>query len=166
MSQRNDRAELARAVMELIDQGHRRISRYLDLTRLRVLGMVAAKGPVRPSAIAAELGLTASATSRHLAALEGAGQVSVEPDPADSRTFLVRHTALGDAEIDVTIQAGAAVFAEVIADWTDEEVVTARTLITRLNQAWARRAETTARAGAGPRWRRTRRPPRTDEREN
>src|SRR5690242_12125494 len=106
--------------MELIDQGHRRISQRLNLTRVRVLGMVAAQGPVRPSVIAAELGLTASATSRHLAALEQAGQVAVEPDPSDSRTFLVRQTERGRAEVDATVQAGAAVFAEIVADWSDE----------------------------------------------
>lgn len=145
--------------MELIDQGHRRISRHLDLTRVRVLGTVAARGPIRPSAIAAKLGLTASATSRHLSALERAGQVTVSADPDDSRTFLVRQTDQGDAEIDATIQAGTAVFAEVIADWPDEDVAAASALITRLNQAWAQRREnqTTAQPGSGPRWRRARR---------
>ncbi|MGI5232826.1 MarR family winged helix-turn-helix transcriptional regulator [Actinoallomurus sp. CA-142502] len=155
--------------MELIDQGHRRISQRLNLTRVRVLGMVAAQGPVRPSVIAAELGLTASATSRHLAALEQAGQVTVEPDPSDSRTFLVRQTERGRAEVDATVQAGAAVFAEVVADWTDEDIATARMLVTRLNQAWARRGDDAASAassGGGPRWRRTRRPARTGEGED
>ncbi|AKU14715.1 hypothetical protein VV02_00550 [Luteipulveratus mongoliensis] len=145
--------------MALIDQGHRRISRHLDLTRVRVLGTVAAQGPIRPSAIAAGLGLTASATSRHLTALERAGQVTVEPDSHDSRTFLVRQTERGTAEVDTTIQAGSAVFAEVIADWSDEDVATARDLITRLNEAWEQRGESAAPAaapGAGPRWRRTR----------
>jgi len=143
--------------MDLIDHGHRRISRQLDLTRVRVLGTVAARGPVRPSAIAAELDLTASATSRHLAALERARNVTVEADPADSRTFLVRQTEAGRAEIDATIGAGTAVFEEVIADWTDEDVATARELVTRLNEAWARRGAATPPPAAGPRWRRTRR---------
>ncbi|MFI9385558.1 MarR family winged helix-turn-helix transcriptional regulator [Kutzneria sp. NPDC052558] len=161
MAQRNDR-ELARAVMDLIDQGHRRISQRLDLTRMRVLGTIAARQPVRPSEIAAELGLTASATSRHLTALQRAGQIEVEPDPHDSRTFLVRQTEQGRAEIDTTVQAGATVFAEVIADWSDEDVATAVALITRLNQAWAQRGDAVAapRTGAGPRWTRARR---TDE---
>ncbi|WIX82531.1 MarR family winged helix-turn-helix transcriptional regulator [Amycolatopsis carbonis] len=158
MPQRNERADLARAVMELIDAGHRRISRHLDLTRVRVLGTVAARQPVRPNAIAAELGLTASATSRHLAALEEAGQIAVEPDPVDSRTFLVRQTESGRADAEATVAAGAAVFADVISDWTDEDVTTARELITRLNEAWATRgdAASAAQRGSGPRWRRKR----------
>ncbi|MCG3757303.1 MarR family winged helix-turn-helix transcriptional regulator [Amycolatopsis sp. Poz14] len=157
MSQRNDSADLARAVMELIDRGHRQLSRRLDLTRIQVLGTVAAREPVRPAAIAAELGLTASATSRHIAALERAGQVVAEPDPSDSRTFLVRQTDEGRAEIATTIEAGAAVFSEVIADWPDRDVTTALELVTRLNQAWAERGGTvTSPPGTGPRWRRAR----------
>lgn len=141
--------------MELIDQGHRGISRHLDLTKLRILGTVAARGPIRPGAIAAELGLTASATSRHLTALEQAGRIEVAPDPADQRTFLVHPTAAGRAETDAAVEAGAAVFATVVADWPDEDVATARRLITRLNQAWADRAEPQPRSA--PRWRRARR---------
>ncbi|UOZ03350.1 MarR family winged helix-turn-helix transcriptional regulator [Amycolatopsis sp. WQ 127309] len=156
MPQRNESAELARAVMDLIDQGHRRISRRIDLTRVRILGLIGDRAPVRPSTIAAELGLTASATSRHLTALEQAGQIAVEPDPDDQRTFLVRPTEAGHADIDATVEAGARVFAEVIADWTDEDVATARQLITRLNEAWARRADP-PRPTPGPRWRRTHR---------
>src|SRR3954466_12192484 len=114
--------------MELIDQGHRRISRRLDLTRVRILGTVAAREPVRPSTIAAELGLTASATSRHLTALERAGHIAVEPDPHDSRAFLARLTEDGRAEMNTTIQAGAAVFANVISDWPDADVTTALAL--------------------------------------
>lgn len=147
--------------MELIDQGHRRISRHLDLTRIRVLGTVAALGPIRPSTIAAELGLTASATSRHLAALERAEQVTVEPDPHDSRTFLVQQTEAGRAEVAATLQAGTTVFAEVIADWPDTDVATALALITRLNEAWTQRGDKASSASqpeAGPRWLRARRP--------
>ncbi|MFB9297688.1 MarR family winged helix-turn-helix transcriptional regulator, partial [Kibdelosporangium philippinense] len=105
---------------------------------------------------AAVLGLTASAMSRHLTVLERAGQISVEADPADSRTFLVRQTEAGRAEIDATVQAGTAVFMEVIADWPDKDVEIARELITRLNQSWALRGDPVASERQGPRWRRTR----------
>jgi len=169
VSQRKDLTELAHAVMELIGQGHRRISRHLDLTRVQVLGTVAARGPVRPGEIAAELGLTASATSRHLTALQRAGLITVAADPDDSRTFLVRQNERGRAEIDATIQAGTAVFAEVTADWSDADVTTALKLITRLNQAWAQRGDTAANASrteTGPRWLRARRPATPQEEEN
>lgn len=144
--------------MELIDQGHRQISRRIDLTRVRILGLVSARGPLRPRDIAAELGLTASATSRHLTALERDGRVGVEADPADSRTFLVRVAPDGQAEIDATVEAGAAVFAQVVADWPDEDVATARVLIGRLNEAWARHhaASDSTAPPTGPRWQRAR----------
>ncbi|MFK4082902.1 MarR family winged helix-turn-helix transcriptional regulator [Kribbella sp. NPDC020789] len=149
---------LALAVMDLIDEGHRQISRRLDLTRVRILALVGDRGPLRPSAIAAELGLTASSTSRHLAALEQAGQIELAADPADNRTFLARVTDSGRADSVATVEAGTAAFGTVIADWPDEDVATARRLIERLNAAWIERRRTDipiARSGAGPRWRRT-----------
>jgi DNA-binding MarR family transcriptional regulator len=161
MSQRDDRAEFALAVMQLIDQGHRHISRRLNLVRVQVLGAVAANEPVRPATIAAELDLTASATSRHLTALEQAELITVTPDPDDARTFLVRQTERGRAEMDATIQAGTTVFTEVIADWPDADIATAVKLISRLNHAWARchaAASNAPRPGTGPRWRQARRP--------
>ncbi|TDD62496.1 MarR family transcriptional regulator [Kribbella antibiotica] len=158
MAQRNDRTALALAVMDLIDEGHRQISRRLDLTRVRILALVGVRGPIRPSVIAADLGLTASSTSRHLAALEQAGQIEFEADPDDNRTFLARITASGRADSVATVEAGTAAFATVIADWPDEDVVAARELIERLNTTWAERRRTDiplTRPGAGPRWRRT-----------
>ncbi|AYF75899.1 hypothetical protein D7D52_20955 [Nocardia yunnanensis] len=68
-------------------------------------------------------------------------------------------TEEGRAEINTTIQAGAAVFADVIVDWSDADVSTALTLITRLNQAWAQRGEIYGAKpplGTGPRWLRAR----------
>ena len=155
MPQRNEPAELARAVMELIDQGHRRISRRVDLTRLRVAGLLATQGPMRPRDIAGALDLTASATSRHLAALERDGAVAVEPDPGDSRTFLADVTDGGRAELAAAVEAGAAVFARVIADWPDEDVTAARVLVSRLNDAWARHGDS-ATQPAAPRWQQAR----------
>lgn len=144
--------------MDLLDEGHRQLSRRLDLTRVRILALVAEQGPIRPSAIAAELGLTASSTSRHLAALEQAGQVEVEADPTDNRTFLARVTESGRADTVATVEAGTAAFTTVIADWSEEDVATARRLIERLNGAWIKRRGTDirpVRQGAGPRWRRS-----------
>jgi DNA-binding MarR family transcriptional regulator len=128
---------LALAVMELISTGHRRISRKLDLVRLQVLGTVAHRAPVRPGEIAAELGLTASAVSRHLAALEDAGQVELSVDPADGRTFLVITTAAGREFLQRATDAGTAVFTQVIAHWTDEQVTAALRSVELLNTTWA-----------------------------
>jgi DNA-binding MarR family transcriptional regulator len=137
VAQRNEREALALAVMDLISTGHRRISRKLDLVRLKVLGAVADRAPVRPGEIAAELGLTASAVSRHLAALEDAGQVELSVDPADGRTFLVITTATGREFLQSATDAGTAVFTRVTADWTDEQVTAALRSVELLNATWA-----------------------------
>jgi DNA-binding MarR family transcriptional regulator len=141
--------------MELIDTGHRRISRYLDLTRVRVLGLVGARGPLRPRDIAEALDMTASAVSRHLTALQEAGQVEVVEDGADARTFLVRVTDAGRADIEATLATGSSAFQQAVADWSDADVATARELVDRLLAAFDRPRPTPPAARTGrPRWQR------------
>lgn len=123
--------------MDLIDTGHRQISRRLDLVRLKVLGTVVDRGSVRPGELAGELAMTASAVSRHLAALEDAGQVELTVDPADARTFLVTPTAAGRAARHGALTAGTAAFTGVIAQWTDEQVEAALASVQLLNDTWA-----------------------------
>lgn len=137
MAKRNDRAELALAVMDLIDTGHRQISRKLDLVRLKVLATVVDRAPVRPGELAGDLAMTASAVSRHLAALEDAGQVELIVDPADARTFLVTPTKAGRDARQAAITAGTAAFTGVIADWTDDQVEDALRSVLLLNATWA-----------------------------
>ncbi len=137
MAQRNDREQLALAVMDLIETGQRRIARKLDLTRLRILATVADQGPLRPRELATELGLTASAVSRHLAALEDAGEVAITPDPADARTFLVAVTRAGRRGLTAATDTGTAAFVSVVADWTDVQVIEALRGVNRLNEVWA-----------------------------
>jgi DNA-binding MarR family transcriptional regulator len=137
VSQRNNQEALALAVIELIGTGHRRISAKLDLVRLKVLGTVAEGVSVRPGEIAAELKLTASAVSRHLAALEDAGQVELTVDPDDRRKFLVAVTPAGHGFLAGATKAGVAAFVGVIADWTDEQVEQALRSVELLNTTWA-----------------------------
>lgn len=125
------------AMLDLVDTGHRRISKKLDLVRLKVLATVAVRGPVRPGEIAFELNLSAPTVSRHLAALEDDGQVTLSVDPADGRTFLVAPTADGRRALKESVDAGAAVFTDVFAKWTDTQVETALNSINLLNTTWA-----------------------------
>jgi DNA-binding MarR family transcriptional regulator len=80
--------------------------------------------------------------------------VAVAPDPRDARTFPVTRTEDGRRAAEATVDAGATVFAEVVADWSDADVATAVRLITLLNEAWATRDAPAARSG--PAWRRAR----------
>lgn len=139
--------------MDLIDTGHRRISRHLDLTRVRVLGLVAAQGPLRPREIAAALDMTASAVSRHLTALQQAGQIEAIEDGSDARTFHVRITEAGQADTATTLAAGSGAFEQAIEDWSDEDVATARAVIDRLLAAFDRPRQHTPPARI-PRWQR------------
>lgn len=123
--------------MELIGTGHRRVSAKLDLVRLKVLGTVAEGNVVRPGEIAAELGLTPSAVSRHLAALEDAGQVELNVDRTDGRKFLVAITPAGEQFLHGATDAGVAAFVRVIGDWTDDQVQEALRAVVRLNATWA-----------------------------
>lgn len=125
------------AMLDLVDTGHRRISKKLDLVRLKVLATVAVRGPVRPGEIAFELNLSAPTVSRHLAALEDDGQVTLAVDPADGRTFLVAPTADGRRALKESVDVGEAVFTDVFAKWTDAQVETALTSINLLNATWA-----------------------------
>lgn len=128
---------LARAVMEMVDVAHRRISRAVDLTRLRVLGLLAHEGPMRPSAVATALGLTPSATSRHLAALRRDGLLTETADLTDDRTFLAGIADSGRTEIDTVMSAGAARFVQAIESWSDAEVDEALRVIDRLMSSFA-----------------------------
>jgi len=142
--------------MTLIDTGHRRISRHLDLTRVGVLGLVAAQGPIRPREIARALDMTASAVSRHLTALQQAGQVEVIEDDADARTFRVLVTDDGRADAETTVAAGSGAFQQAVADWSDQDVAIARALIDRLVTAFDRPGPTPRQAprSSTPRWQR------------
>ena len=68
----------------------------LEKTAFHVLGQLMREGPLRPSAVAQLIRLDLSTVSRHVAALEGAGLVAREPDPADRRACLLRATPNGE----------------------------------------------------------------------
>ncbi len=69
----------------------------LDLTmkQLKVLLVLTALGPSRPSVIAASIGASAANATGVLDRLVGQGYVERQPDPADRRALLVRLTDLG-----------------------------------------------------------------------
>jgi DNA-binding MarR family transcriptional regulator len=148
---------LLREVEGLTGEAQRGIARNVDVPRVSVLGLVARSGPVRPGDVARGLAMAASSVTRHVQALEDAGQLSVRPDPHDARTCLLEVTAAGRAELDGLESAGARTFAAVVEDWTDDDVAALAALIDRLRRDWAAREETARRRPAPdrqPRWRR------------
>jgi DNA-binding MarR family transcriptional regulator len=67
----------------------------LTAPRLSALSVVVFNGPLTLSALADAEQVRAPTITRIIAALEGAGLVSREPDPADGRAALVRATPAG-----------------------------------------------------------------------
>jgi DNA-binding MarR family transcriptional regulator len=127
-----------------------------DARHAGVLHVVAAQGPVRPSAIGELLDMAPSSVTRHVQALEDAGQVVVRADPADARTCLIEVTEAGSIELGDLEEAGLTVFAEVVAEWSVEDLATLTRLLHRLTDDWARRGPAAKRRNQPkrePRWR-------------
>jgi DNA-binding MarR family transcriptional regulator len=147
-------AELSRSAFTLITDAQRAMSRSFDVPRVGVLRTVAAAGPLRPSGIAEALNMAPSSVTRHVQALEDAGQVAVQPDPADARTCLIELTEAGQTELDQLTEAGDAVFGRVVADWDVEDLQVLARLMTRLTADWAERGPAARKhARSTPRWR-------------
>ena len=135
----NDIRRLTQAVTVLATAATRGMARAFDVNRVGVLRLAVARGQVTPGEAAAELDLPPSSITRHVQALKKAGHVTVSRSPHDARSCLVRPTGPGRAELEAIEQAGLAVFAGVVADWTAEEVRTMAALAERLTAAWAAR---------------------------
>jgi DNA-binding MarR family transcriptional regulator len=148
--------ELAEATFRLVTEAQQGIARAFDAPRVRVLQVVTSEAPVRPGTIGEWLDLAPSTVTRHVQALEDAGHLVVRPDPTDARTCLIEPTPAGLAELRGLADAGAAAFADVVADWDDTDLRTMTRLAHRLVDDWAARGSAARRRTSpkpGPRWR-------------
>jgi DNA-binding MarR family transcriptional regulator len=147
---------VARATTRLVTEAQQGMAKSFDTPRVGVLQVVAGQGPVRPGAIGERLDMAPSSVTRHVQALEDAGHVLVEADPSDARTCLISVTEAGQAELDHLEQIGLAVFADVVADWSAEDLTTLARLMGRLTDDWAARGPAAKRGNKPnrePRWR-------------
>jgi len=148
--------DVARATVRLVTEAQQGMGKSFDAPRVGVLRIVAARGPVRPGAIGEQVDMAPSSVTRHVQALEDAGHVAVEADPDDARTCLIMVTPDGLAELDKLENAGLAVFAEVVSDWSADDLSTLARLMQRLTDDWASRGTAAKRANQprqAPRWR-------------
>jgi len=153
---RDEVRQLAEAVTTLVEGAYRGMSRSFDLTRIRLLRLVASSAPVRPSDAADTLDVNPSTVTRYARALEVEGFVHVAGDPTDRRSCLISATEAGRAELDRFAEAGLDVFGAVIQDWTAEDVREFTRHITRLADDWTVRGPAHTRSPrrpAAPRWR-------------
>jgi DNA-binding MarR family transcriptional regulator len=107
----------------------------LEKTAFHVLGHLVQEGPLRPSAVAHLIRLDLSTVSRHVAALEGAGLLAREPDPADRRACLLRATERGEEILDRLRAARRKRMQDALADWSIEDRRQLVRLLGRLNVA-------------------------------
>jgi DNA-binding MarR family transcriptional regulator len=101
-------------------------------SRLTILQLVAETAGVRPSDLAAEMQLSLSAVTRQIHALAEAGQVEIQSDPADRRSFRVALTPAGEQELRRLIRKSHDRFASFLVDWDAADTVQLGELLNRL----------------------------------
>jgi DNA-binding MarR family transcriptional regulator len=147
-----DVQEMVLALFTLMDGIQRVTKRSPAASRLTVLQVIEARPGIRPSKIAAELGMNQSSITRHVQALEAEGQVTVAADPKDQRACVIHLTDSGREALAELTKIGLGRFASFVADWDAEEVRTLTRLLVKLEESKAEVARREA-APSGPRWR-------------
>jgi DNA-binding MarR family transcriptional regulator len=89
-------------------------------------------GPMRVSALAAELGLDVSTASRHVSRLEANGLIARTPDPSDQRATMLALTPAGVDRMDVHLRHRADVLRAATKSWAESDVAALIELINRL----------------------------------
>ncbi|MDN5821003.1 MAG: MarR family transcriptional regulator [Brachybacterium sp.] len=102
----------------------------------------------RLSELAREVSASASVTSRAVDDLEHDGHVERQVDDSDGRACVVSLTPRGRAHLQQTQREIAAEFADVLHDWSPQEIRDALEVLQKLN---IRLADFTARLHDGPR---------------
>jgi len=127
-----DIEEFTGAVMALVEVIRRGQSRAFNTEQVAVMQLLTASDALLPSEIAATLGVPRSSITRRIQELQRTGKVDIEPSVSDGRSYRVRLTRTGRAELDALEAKGRDLFAAWISDWTSEEVRTFTALARRL----------------------------------
>ena len=105
----------------------------LDFSSLILLKIVAHLGPMRVSALAAELDLDASTVSRHVRSLEDRDLLERTADPDDGRASQVGVSAHGMATIGASAARRRELIGSLLADWNDADRESLRRLLHQLS---------------------------------
>jgi len=119
----------------------------LDEACHRMIRHLSFRGSMRPSALADELGTGRSNVSKIVKRLEANGLVTRQPDPEDSRANRVLLTATGLDVAQRFYDLGDRLAAQVLQDWTPDEVEVYTRLTERFTRAALSRAEDIRRHG-------------------
>jgi DNA-binding MarR family transcriptional regulator len=84
---------------------------------MTLLQAVADAGPVRPSELAAHLGVTRASVTVQVRELAASGALDLAPDPQDGRSVLVAVSAAGAERLGALNERGVQRFARFTAGW-------------------------------------------------
>lgn len=115
---------------------------------LQALGLIGRGDAKRVSDIADQLRIDLSVASRQVAVLEASGWVTRATDPADGRARRLEATESGRAVLTDTLARMADAYTGVLEGWSEDELRSLRTTLSRLREDLARQAEPALATGA------------------
>ncbi|MET9211685.1 MULTISPECIES: MarR family winged helix-turn-helix transcriptional regulator [unclassified Nocardia] len=102
-----------------------------------VLGSLEARGPSRQVDLAADLCISQSTLSRHVAELVSSGNIARHADPLDGRVTLIRITDQGSDLLRRVRESRARGLQAALADWTEVEAEHAIAVVQKLRNSLA-----------------------------
>ena len=120
-------------LIRLLESAQRRQSYPLERAHYLLLILLEAGGPQPVARLAARLALDDSTVTRQLAAMEQAGLLEKQPNPADRRSVLIRATARGIQAAEAMRAMRRERLALLFRSWDARERRTFGTLLTKFN---------------------------------
>jgi DNA-binding MarR family transcriptional regulator len=108
----------------------------LDRSGYLLLSKLDHNCPIAINVLADELKLNLSTASRQIAALESKGFVRRFPDQKNGRISLIEITAKGQEIFQKVQQARRQAYAEILHDWTNDQLEQLGNSLSRLNQSF------------------------------
>jgi len=121
----------------------------LDRAEYLLLRTLDESGPQDINTLAASLGLDPSTAGRQVSALQAAGLAVRSPAPADRRRSIVTPTPEGLRQMKHVQQLRAECVADLLTDWSDEDVHALGAMFDKYNKSVATRYFTSAPPLAG-----------------
>ncbi len=116
----------------------------LDRAEYLLLRTLSGCGPMDINTLAAALGVDPSTAGRQVGAMRAAGLLAGESDPADRRRTVITPTEEGLDRMRTVRQVRAASIADLLADWSPQDLGTLGEMFGRYNRAVAARYLTAA----------------------
>ncbi|HEY4456133.1 MAG TPA: MarR family transcriptional regulator [Pseudonocardiaceae bacterium] len=123
MAPKREDVEAMIAALYAVQNDMARATRKIkNASLLRLLQVIAATEPVRPSELAVQLEVHQSLITRQIRELEDEGKVSVSADPQDGRAFVVALTDVGRQQVAELTEVGIQRFMGFVRGWDADEI--------------------------------------------